>query len=150
MMLANLKPAGSSPSTMLTVAKRALNATSGQFQPINANSQVVLELSEDRILVGGLTELDGQYIILVTPPKTVAQGEIVFPFTPSNGLVDTFQSIDLHQGPLLQPQLQRRHCQPRQRLPYRRRPKHHYRPQLRLKPREQPLLIGDRRCKPAS
>jgi hypothetical protein len=75
MMLANLKPAGSSPTTMLTVAKRLLNATSGQFQPINANAQVVHELKEDRILVPGLTQLDGQYIILVTALKNTAQGK---------------------------------------------------------------------------
>lgn len=72
MMLANLKPAGSSPTTMLTVAKRPLNATSGQFQPINADSQTVHELKEDRILVPGLMQLVGQYIILVTAPRNTA------------------------------------------------------------------------------
>lgn len=64
---------------MPTVAKRALNAISGQFQLVNVNFQVVHELTEDRIFVRGLTELDGQYIILVTPPKTAVQGTI-FPF----------------------------------------------------------------------
>lgn len=65
-MLAAMKPAGSSPSTMLTLAKRALNGTSGQFMPLNASTQVVRELPEDRILIPGMTQLDGQYIILVS------------------------------------------------------------------------------------
>lgn len=56
---------------MLTVAKRALNATTGQFQAVN--NQLVKELSEDRIVVKGLTQLDGQYIVLVTAPNNVAQ-----------------------------------------------------------------------------
>lgn len=72
-MLAALKPAGSSPSTMLTVAKRALNATSGQFQPINPGVQLVRELPEDRIQVPGMDQLDGQYIILVGEPKPVGE-----------------------------------------------------------------------------
>ena len=80
MILANLKPGGSSPTTMFTIAKRALNATSGQFQPFNANAQVIHELTEDRISVRGVTELDGQYIILVTAPKNVAQGYYILFF----------------------------------------------------------------------
>ena len=72
-MLVALRPAGSSPSTMLTVASRALNGTSDQFTPLNASAQVVRELPEDRILIPGMTQLDGQYIILVTDPKTVGQ-----------------------------------------------------------------------------
>jgi hypothetical protein len=72
-MLVALKPEGSSPSTMLTVAKRALNATSGQFLPINAAVQVVRELPEDRILVPELDQLDGQYVILVGTAKAVGQ-----------------------------------------------------------------------------
>ena len=39
--------------------------------PVNANSQIVMELPEDRIEVSGLTQLDGQYVILVTDPKPV-------------------------------------------------------------------------------
>ncbi|TVY71549.1 hypothetical protein LSUE1_G006174 [Lachnellula suecica] len=65
-MLVAMKPAGSSPTTMLTVAKRALNGTSGQFMPIDAARQKVLELPDDRIEVSGMTQLDGQYVILVT------------------------------------------------------------------------------------
>lgn len=72
-MLVAMKPAGSSPSTMLTVAKRALNATSGQFTPVNPGVQVVKELPEDRIHIPAMTQLDGQYIILVTDPKPVGQ-----------------------------------------------------------------------------
>lgn len=68
-------PNGASPTTMLTVAKRALNATSGQFMPINEASQVVNDLGEDRIAVPGMTQLDGQYVILVTPPKDMSQGK---------------------------------------------------------------------------
>lgn len=75
-MLVALKPEGSSPSTMLVVAKRALNATSGQFMPIRPDTQVVRELPEDRILIPRATQLDGQYIILVTAePKGVGQSE---------------------------------------------------------------------------
>ncbi|KAH9204543.1 hypothetical protein DL95DRAFT_398390 [Leptodontidium sp. 2 PMI_412] len=70
-MLVALRPAGSSPSTMLTVAKRALNATSGQFTPVYKDAQFVRELPEDRIQIPGMMELDGQYIILVTDPKAV-------------------------------------------------------------------------------
>jgi hypothetical protein len=60
---------------MLTVAKRALNATSGQFMPLNAGVQVVHELPEDRILVPELDQLDGQYLILVGEQKAVGQSE---------------------------------------------------------------------------
>lgn len=69
MMLAALRPQGSSPTTMLTVAKRPLNATSGTFMPINSEIQAVSELLEDRIVVPRMTRLDGQYVILVTAPK---------------------------------------------------------------------------------
>ena len=65
-MLVALRPAGSSPSTMLTVAKRAVNASSDPFMPVNKDAQVVRELPEDRIQLPGMMQLDGQYIILVT------------------------------------------------------------------------------------
>jgi hypothetical protein len=74
-MLVALSSQGSSPSTMLTVAKRPLNATSGQFMPLNSASQIVRELPEDRIQVPGMTQVDGQYIILVTQPKAVGQSK---------------------------------------------------------------------------
>lgn len=70
-MLVALKPAGSSPSTMLVVAKRSLNTSSEQFVPVNADAQVVRELPDDRILVPGVSQLDGQYVILITDPKSV-------------------------------------------------------------------------------
>jgi len=70
-MLVALRPAGSSPSTMLTVAKRAVNASSGQFTPVNEDAQYVRELPEDRIQLPAMMQLDGQYIILVTNPKAV-------------------------------------------------------------------------------
>ena len=70
-MLAALRPAGSSPSTMLTVAKRALDASSGQFMPVNEDAQVVRELPEDRIQLPGMEQLDGQYIVLVTNPTNI-------------------------------------------------------------------------------
>jgi len=77
-MLVALRPAGSSPSTMLTVAKRALNATSGQFMPFNPDQQTVLELPEDRIQIQNITQMDGQYIILVTQPKDVGNSKLSF------------------------------------------------------------------------
>lgn len=77
-MLVAMKPSGSSPSTMLTVAKRALNATSGQFRPINPGVQVVHELPEDRIIVPGLDQLDGQYVILVGDPKAIGESKYFY------------------------------------------------------------------------
>jgi hypothetical protein len=74
-MLTALRPAGSSPSTMLTVAKRALNATSGQFMPFNPDLQTVRELPEDRIQIQNVNRLDGQYIILVTQPRPVGESK---------------------------------------------------------------------------
>ena len=70
-MLVALKPAGSSPTTMLTVAKRALNSSSGQFMPVNKDAQLVRELPEDGIQIPGMMQLDGQYLILVSDPKAV-------------------------------------------------------------------------------
>ncbi|KAH6675735.1 hypothetical protein B0J14DRAFT_371551 [Halenospora varia] len=70
-MLVAMKPTGSSPSTMLTVAKRAANSTNGQFVPINQDTQSVRELPEDRIQLPAMAQLDGQYIILVTDAKAV-------------------------------------------------------------------------------
>jgi hypothetical protein len=80
-MLVALRPAGSSPSTMLTVAKRAVNASSGQFAPINTDMQFVRELPEDRIQLPGMMQLDGQYVILVTNPKAVASSKYRFKLT---------------------------------------------------------------------
>lgn len=68
-MLAAALPGGSSPTTMLTLARRPLNATSGEFLPFMEENQFVHELSEDRILITGVTQFDGQWLILVTPPK---------------------------------------------------------------------------------
>ncbi|CAG8979642.1 hypothetical protein HYALB_00011526, partial [Hymenoscyphus albidus] len=78
-MLAAMRPAGFSPSTMLTVFKRPLNASSGVFLPLLADNQVVKELPEDRIEITKMTQLDGVYVILVTPPKPV--GESMFPLS---------------------------------------------------------------------
>lgn len=74
-MLVALRPEGSSPSTMLTVAKRPLNATSGTFLPFNLNQQTVFELPQDKIQISHVGQLDGQYIILVTQPQAVGQSK---------------------------------------------------------------------------
>lgn len=74
-MLAAMRPMGASPSTMLTVAKRPLNATSGQFMPFNTDAQTVRELPEDRIQIQNVNRLDGQYIILVTTPNVPGKRE---------------------------------------------------------------------------
>jgi hypothetical protein len=50
--------------------KAGLNVTSGAFPPFNEDKQVVRGLPEGRILVSGI-KLDGQYIIMVTPPKNI-------------------------------------------------------------------------------
>ncbi|TGO65367.1 hypothetical protein BOTNAR_0079g00310 [Botryotinia narcissicola] len=75
-MLVALQPNGSSPSTMLTIAKREANATNQQFVPINRDMQSVRELPEDRIQLPALTQLDGQYIILITEPNAYARRDI--------------------------------------------------------------------------
>ncbi|RDW61324.1 hypothetical protein BP5796_11216 [Coleophoma crateriformis] len=64
-MLAALKSNGTSPSQSLMVARRALNATTEKFTPIPRAQQTVNEQPEDRIAIQGLTQLDGQYIIMV-------------------------------------------------------------------------------------
>ena len=72
-MLVALRPDGSSPTMMLTVAKRPLNASASDvYEVINPASQTVRELSEDRIVVTGIQQVDGQYVVLVTPPKNLA------------------------------------------------------------------------------
>ncbi|KAL2063426.1 hypothetical protein VTL71DRAFT_5231 [Oculimacula yallundae] len=76
MMLAAMRPDGSSPSTMLMVGRRALNATSGTFLPFNRDLQYVRELPEDKVVVPQISQLDGQYIILVTQPKAVAKSTV--------------------------------------------------------------------------
>ena len=90
-MLVSLKPAGSSPTTMLTVAKRALNSSSGQFKPVSKDAQLVRELPEDRVQIPGMMQLDGQYLILVTEPKAVGGSKDRNPFTRliKSGLRDT-------------------------------------------------------------
>lgn len=80
-MLVALRPGGSSPTTMLTVAKRAVNATSGQFMPVNKDGQFVRELPEDRIQLPGVTQLDGQYIILITNPQAAGGSKYRFKLT---------------------------------------------------------------------
>ncbi|KAM6505347.1 hypothetical protein FSOLCH5_014572 [Fusarium solani] len=47
----------------LTVARRSLDAT-GKFAPLAPEAQAML-ISEDRIKLPGLSQLDGQYILLV-------------------------------------------------------------------------------------
>lgn len=70
-MLARLRPNGASPSTMLQVGRRALNATSGTFLPFMPGQQEVRELPEDRIVVRGVKDLDGQYLMMVTQPYNI-------------------------------------------------------------------------------
>jgi hypothetical protein len=43
--------------------------------PINPDLQVMRELPEDRMQIPSLTQLDGQYIILVTNPKPVGESK---------------------------------------------------------------------------
>lgn len=74
-MLVAMRPQQSSPSTMLTVAKRGLNSGNQPFVPINPNIQSVRELPEDRILLPQMSQLDGEYVILVTPAKPVGESE---------------------------------------------------------------------------
>lgn len=71
MMLVQKRPYGASPTMQLQVGRRPLNATSGTFLPFNPGSQVVRELPEDRIMVTGVTDLDGQYIMMITSPRNL-------------------------------------------------------------------------------
>ena len=70
-MLVQQRPYGASPTMMLQVGRRALNATSGTFLPFNPTAQLVRELPEDRIMVTGVKDLDGQYIMMITPPRNL-------------------------------------------------------------------------------
>ncbi|EMD96468.1 hypothetical protein COCHEDRAFT_1025009 [Bipolaris maydis C5] len=49
----------------LVVAKRPLNATTESFTPLSPDTQGLVA-SENRIKVSGLSQLDGQYVLLVT------------------------------------------------------------------------------------
>ena len=71
-MLVAQRPGGSSPTTMLTVAKRPLNASAATvFQLIDPKTLSVRELFEDRIVVSNIRQVDGQYVVLITPPNNV-------------------------------------------------------------------------------
>jgi hypothetical protein len=63
--------------------------------PLIASSQVVRELPEDRIQIPGMTQLDGQYIILVTNPKAVGQSQS------SCGVPGCWERADVYQRPML-------------------------------------------------
>lgn len=59
---------------MLTVARRPLHApASTVYEMIDPANQKVLELTEDRILVTNITQVDGQYVLLVTPPTNAQE-----------------------------------------------------------------------------
>ncbi|KAG7291190.1 hypothetical protein NEMBOFW57_001202 [Staphylotrichum longicolle] len=74
LMLAALRPGGSSPTTMLAVARRPLHApASTVYEMIDPANQEVLELTEDRIVVTNITKVDGQYVVLVTPPTNAPE-----------------------------------------------------------------------------
>ncbi|KAI9840096.1 MAG: hypothetical protein M1838_004243 [Thelocarpon superellum] len=70
MMLSNMLPGGASPTTQLVVARRDRDST-GVYQPLEPDNQFVLELTEDRIRIPSITELDGQYVIFVTPSRVL-------------------------------------------------------------------------------
>lgn len=56
------RPGGSSPTTILTVARRPLHApASARYEMMDpANQKVLLELTEDRIVVTNITQVDGE------------------------------------------------------------------------------------------
>ncbi|PVH98882.1 hypothetical protein DM02DRAFT_508143, partial [Periconia macrospinosa] len=64
-MLAAKTAGGVYAEERLSVARRSLNATSEWFMPLSRQSQDLL-ISEDRIKVPGLTNLDGQYVVLIS------------------------------------------------------------------------------------
>ncbi|KAB2107842.1 hypothetical protein AG0111_0g3663 [Alternaria gaisen] len=49
----------------LVVARRSLNATAELFTPLPSDTQEIV-VPEDHIKVSGITQLDGQYVLLVT------------------------------------------------------------------------------------
>lgn len=66
MMLASQAPnAAASPAEKLTVAKKSFNDTSGKFVPLDSDIQAFSKMQDDRIVVSGLNQFDGQYVILV-------------------------------------------------------------------------------------
>ncbi len=74
LMLLALRPGGSSPTTMLTVARRPLHApASTVYKMLDSANQKVVELSEDRIVVTNIAQVDGEYVLLVTPPTNAQE-----------------------------------------------------------------------------
>ncbi len=43
------------------------------YEMIDPANQKVLELTEDRIVVTNITKVDGQYVLLVTPPTNAQE-----------------------------------------------------------------------------
>jgi hypothetical protein len=70
-MLIAMRPAGSSASTMLTVAKRSLGSAAQFTVTSDIQKQVVNELPEDKLTIRDVQKLDGEYVLLVTPPRPV-------------------------------------------------------------------------------
>lgn len=74
LMLLALRPGGSSPTTMLTVARRPLRApASTVYKMIDSANQKVVELTEDRVVVTNITQVDGEYVLLVTRPTNAQE-----------------------------------------------------------------------------
>ena len=74
LMLLALRPGGSSPTAMLTVARRPLRApASTVYKMIDFANQKVIELTEDRVVVTNITQVDGEYVLLVTGPTNAQE-----------------------------------------------------------------------------
>ncbi|KAL8412762.1 hypothetical protein RB596_009357 [Gaeumannomyces avenae] len=73
-MLMAFQPGPSSPADMLTVAKRPLNASATTvFQQVSPKYRFVSGLPEDRIVISNIEQVDGQYVVLVTPPNNATR-----------------------------------------------------------------------------
>lgn len=67
--LLSQQPGRLTPTMMLAVAKRPLNSSaSALFQPIESARLSVVELFEGGVVVSNIQQVDGQYVILRTPP----------------------------------------------------------------------------------
>ncbi|OCK78723.1 hypothetical protein K432DRAFT_301395 [Lepidopterella palustris CBS 459.81] len=64
-MFQSLRNTDTPPTDQLLVAKRPLEDTTGQFVPLIPENQEVINAPEDRIRVPGITDIDGQYVVLV-------------------------------------------------------------------------------------
>ena len=70
-MLLALAPGGALPSSMLVAAKRPLLSQAPFSVMPDVSRQVVNELNQNTVVIRDMQQLDGEYVLLVTPPGSV-------------------------------------------------------------------------------